>query len=75
MRKSFVALLGAAAFIAATASANAQDTVKVGVILSLSGQFADAQELRVRPLPNVFIRQAFECDREFAVSFIPSFNQ
>jgi branched-chain amino acid transport system substrate-binding protein len=42
MRKSFAALLGATAFIAATASANAQDTVKVGVILSLSGQFADA---------------------------------
>ena len=33
---------GAAAFIAATASANDQATVKVGVILSLSGQFADA---------------------------------
>ena len=42
MRKSLVALLGAIALIAASASANAQDTVKVGVILSLSGQFADA---------------------------------
>ena len=42
MRKSFAALLGATALIAATAPASAQGTVKVGVILSLSGQFADA---------------------------------
>jgi branched-chain amino acid transport system substrate-binding protein len=42
MRKSLVALLGATALIAAAAPASAQDTVKVGIILSLSGQFADA---------------------------------
>src|SRR4051812_39790142 len=42
MRKSFAALLGATALLAVAAPANAQDTVKVGVILSLSGQFADA---------------------------------
>ena len=40
MRKSFAALIAATALIAAPA--HAQDTVKVGVILSLSGQFADA---------------------------------
>ena len=40
MRKSFAALLGAAALIAAPA--NAQDTVKIGLIMTLSGQFADA---------------------------------
>jgi branched-chain amino acid transport system substrate-binding protein len=42
MRKSLVALLGATALIAAAAPASAQDVVKVGVILALSGQFADA---------------------------------
>ncbi len=42
MRKSFATLLGAAALVALAGPANAQDTVKIGVILSLSGQFADA---------------------------------
>ena len=42
MRKPFAALLGAAALIAVAAPASAQDTVKIGIILSLSGQFADA---------------------------------
>jgi branched-chain amino acid transport system substrate-binding protein len=37
-----IALLGATALIAGATTANAQGTVKVGVILSLSGQFADA---------------------------------
>ena len=41
-KSSFAASLGAAALIAIGAPASAQDTVKVGVILSLSGQFADA---------------------------------
>jgi branched-chain amino acid transport system substrate-binding protein len=42
MHKSLAALLGATALIAMGAPASAQDTVKVGIILSLSGQFADA---------------------------------
>jgi len=42
MRKPLTALLGAAALIATAAQANAQDTIKVGLILTLSGQFADA---------------------------------
>jgi branched-chain amino acid transport system substrate-binding protein len=42
MRKSLTALLGATALVATVASAGAQETVKVGLILTLSGQFADA---------------------------------
>ena len=42
MRKSLAGLLGAAALIAIASPAAAQGTVKVGIILSLSGQFADA---------------------------------
>src|SRR3954471_10771972 len=42
MRKSLAALLGATALLATVASAGAQETVKVGLILTLSGQFADA---------------------------------
>jgi len=42
MRKPLVALLGAAALLTTTALANAQQTVKVGLIMTLSGQFADA---------------------------------
>ena len=42
MRKPLAALLGAAALIATAASASAQDTIKVGLIMTLSGQFADA---------------------------------
>jgi branched-chain amino acid transport system substrate-binding protein len=42
MRKSLVGFMGAAALIVGAAQANAQDTVKIGVILTLSGQFADA---------------------------------
>jgi len=42
MRKPLALLLGATALLATTALANAQQTVKVGLILTLSGQFADA---------------------------------
>ena len=42
MRKSFAALLGATALIAVATPANAQDTIKIGLIMTLSGQFADA---------------------------------
>ena len=42
MKKSLVGLMTAAALLVAAAPAHAQNTVKVGVILSLSGQFADA---------------------------------
>jgi branched-chain amino acid transport system substrate-binding protein len=42
MRKSLVGFLSAAALLASGASASAQGTVKIGLILSLSGQFADA---------------------------------
>jgi branched-chain amino acid transport system substrate-binding protein len=42
MRKMLVTLLGATALVAGASAANAQATVKVGVILALSGQFADA---------------------------------
>jgi branched-chain amino acid transport system substrate-binding protein len=42
MRKPLAALLGATALLATVASAGAQETVKVGLILTLSGQFADA---------------------------------
>src|SRR6187402_2374494 len=42
MRKSFAALLGATALIASAAPASAQDTIKIGLIMTLSGQFADA---------------------------------
>jgi branched-chain amino acid transport system substrate-binding protein len=42
MRKTLAALLSAAALAAGAATAHAEDTVKVGIILSLSGQFADA---------------------------------
>ena len=42
MRKPLVALLGAAALLTTTVLANAQQTVKVGLIMTLSGQFADA---------------------------------
>ena len=41
MRKTLIGLSAAAAILAATA-ANAQQTVKVGIILPYSGQFADA---------------------------------
>src|SRR5215208_7282890 len=42
MRKSLVGLMSAAALVIGAASAHAQGTIKIGVILSLSGQFADA---------------------------------
>ncbi len=43
MRKSLIGLVGALALFAGTTSpADAQGTVKVGLVLSLSGQFADA---------------------------------
>ena len=42
MRTSLVGLVSAAALLAGAATANAQDTIKIGLILSLSGQFADA---------------------------------
>src|SRR5262249_20867280 len=41
MRKSLAAMLGAAALFATTAIANAQGTVKIGLIMPFSGQFAD----------------------------------
>jgi branched-chain amino acid transport system substrate-binding protein len=41
MRKSLAALLGATALLATTALANAQQTVKIGLIMPFSGQFAD----------------------------------
>jgi branched-chain amino acid transport system substrate-binding protein len=42
MRKSLVGLLSAAALIVGATQAGAQGTVKVGLIMTLSGQFADA---------------------------------
>jgi branched-chain amino acid transport system substrate-binding protein len=42
MRKTLLGLAGATALIAATSAVSAQGTVKVGLILTLSGQFADA---------------------------------
>jgi branched-chain amino acid transport system substrate-binding protein len=42
MRKSLVGFLSATALIVGATHASAQGTVKIGVILSLSGQFADA---------------------------------
>src|SRR6201996_3508466 len=41
MRKSLALLLGATALFATTALANAQGTVKIGLIMPFSGQFAD----------------------------------
>ena len=41
MRKFIVGLLGATALLAGAAAANAQGTVKIGLILPYSGQFAD----------------------------------
>jgi branched-chain amino acid transport system substrate-binding protein len=41
MRKVIVGLLGAAALVATAPSASAQGTVKVGLIMPFSGQFAD----------------------------------
>ena len=41
MRKLLVGVVSAAALLAGGASASAQGTVKIGLILSLSGQFAD----------------------------------
>jgi branched-chain amino acid transport system substrate-binding protein len=42
MRKSLVGFLGTAAMIVGAAQANAQDTIKIGMINVYSGQFADA---------------------------------
>src|SRR5438034_829172 len=42
MRKSLLGLMSAAALVAGAVSAHAQGTIKIGVILTLSGQFADA---------------------------------
>ena len=42
MRKSLVGLLSAAALAASLTPAAAQDTIKIGLIMTLSGQFADA---------------------------------
>jgi branched-chain amino acid transport system substrate-binding protein len=41
MRKLLIGFAGLAAVLAAAAPANAQGTIKIGVILPLSGQFAD----------------------------------
>jgi branched-chain amino acid transport system substrate-binding protein len=42
MRNTLLGLASAAALIAATSAASAQGTIKVGLIMTLSGQFADA---------------------------------
>jgi branched-chain amino acid transport system substrate-binding protein len=42
MRKPLIGLLGTAALLIGTASAGAQDTIKIGMINVYSGQFADA---------------------------------
>jgi branched-chain amino acid transport system substrate-binding protein len=42
MRKSLLAVVSATALLGAAVPAQAQGTIKVGLILSLSGQFADA---------------------------------
>ena len=42
MRTSLVALMSATALLASAASSNAQDTIKIGLVMTLSGQFADA---------------------------------
>jgi len=42
MRKSLLGFVSATALIISAATAQAQNTIKIGVILSLSGQFADA---------------------------------
>ena len=42
MRKTLLGLASAAALIAASTAASAQGTIKVGLIMTLSGQFADA---------------------------------
>src|SRR5262245_63078051 len=42
MRKSFVGLLSATALAVTMTPAAAQDTIKVGLIMTLYGQFADA---------------------------------
>ncbi len=42
MRTSLVGLMSATALLAGAASANAQDTIKIGLVMTLSGQFADA---------------------------------
>lgn len=44
-------------------------------IRHVPGQFADAEQSRVRALPKVFRGQAFEGDRELAVSLVPSIDQ
>ena len=41
MRKALIGFAGVAAGVLAAASASAQQTIKVGVILAYSGQFAD----------------------------------
>jgi branched-chain amino acid transport system substrate-binding protein len=42
MHRTFVGLVSALALMTATAPAGAQETIKVGLIMTLSGQFADA---------------------------------
>jgi branched-chain amino acid transport system substrate-binding protein len=42
MRKSLLGFIGTAVLIASAATAQAQDTIKIGLIMTLSGQFADA---------------------------------
>ena len=42
MQKTFVGLVSALALMTASAPVGAQETVKIGVIMTLSGQFADA---------------------------------
>ncbi|HEY5965672.1 MAG TPA: ABC transporter substrate-binding protein [Xanthobacteraceae bacterium] len=42
MRNSLIGLLSAAALVVGMTQAGAQDTIKVGLVMTLSGQFADA---------------------------------
>ena len=52
MRKSLVGLLSAAALVVGMTQAGAQDTIKIGLVMTLSGQFADAgllDEVRATP--------------------------
>ena len=42
MRKRLLGLVGIAAAAFSVSSASAQETIKIGVIMTFSGQFADA---------------------------------
>ena len=44
MRKALIGLCGAVAALFAVSAASAQQTVKIGIILPYSGQFADGAQ-------------------------------